>query len=548
MGIKFLNSCHETLRIYCTLALLLTLSMTGKNMSTLIALLIALNGLFCVSISPANAQDICKSGSDCAFGTVCCRGKSKSSTRDYATKRCLGHVNTTAANSCYGHFCRTDMDCEGPKDGKVLCCEDGVCSVCPKCDKNADCGWFMYCCKGFGQCRAACLNHSCNTNLDCGNDLYCCRSSVCVKCSDAGCGSHSQCGARQYCCGRKSLQARDRNCKGDCIGEYCSTKDDCARPGECCEANKCVRCAQCNENEDCVPGTRCCGGEHACKRSCLGSSCFFESDCDALDECCMDNVCSKCGDLCGFNSDCLNGTYCCHPDQYAFGKCSLSCEGKMCRSNRDCGDPHTICVQNMCAEKCESSADCARNDGGRHHCCYRGDDLRICMTAPCLSKSTSSAALPSWLASIIICAALLLLVLLGSTLVFCWRFKKRARLRMANVERRGENENAESLLSRARYSPTRLRVRLEEPRGNTYHAPPVRGRGVEIPLQVLNPENEHSSVPPPSYSPGVPFVSTGNEMCTTNNRDAPIPPPPFSFDERPVPIGLNDDLPPTYDA
>ena len=92
------------------------------------------------------------------------------------------------------------------------------------------------------------------------------------------------------------------SCSKSCVGEICSTNEDCGAPNECCISNKCVDrgCSGCTSNSDCSTGQYCCKKRQwyelsGCSAHCIGKSCNTNDDCGGPDETC--NSDHRCTDI-----------------------------------------------------------------------------------------------------------------------------------------------------------------------------------------------------------------------------------------------------------
>ena len=263
-------------------------------------LVVAFSVLVLNNINFVQCVDKCKIHADCnPYGTVyCCGGLFLYGVNNNKQRSCT-------ISSCLNHYCSTEKDC----GDSTMCCRSNRCvnKGCSGCNKNADCYSYYVCCKKtfpFNQtiCAASCLRQTCNFNDDCAGYGECCRSG---KCTSTGCSEkctlNSECNLGKYCCRKKPTryyQYGDYRCSKSCVGEICSTSEDCGGPNECCISNKCV------------------------DRGCSG---------------------------CTTNSNCSTGQYCCKKRQwYELSECSAHCIGKSCNTNDDCGGPGEVCHSYIC--------------------------------------------------------------------------------------------------------------------------------------------------------------------------------------------------------
>ena len=101
----------------------------------------------------------------------------------------------------------------------------------------------------------------------------------------------------QFCCKNYSASYSPRICLQTCAGRPCESDNDCGGTGgECCNTvdekcttqQKCVK--KCDVEMKCGVGTYCCKQTYLnpsiCASSCVGKSCFINSDCGGPGECC----------------------------------------------------------------------------------------------------------------------------------------------------------------------------------------------------------------------------------------------------------------------
>ena len=235
-----------------------------------------------------SASGECISNYDCRLKThnkVCCAA--------YRLGRCF-------RDSCAGKRCWTHGDCGGESE----CCNYGTgrCTTfgCTECHSNNDCSRKQYCCKrqyGRNVCRRNCLGETCILDFDCGGtDEYCTSSN---KCSN---------------------------------NRYCFTTRDCKNDGECCKYGKCVTTGcptECLSIVNCISSTYCCKRRHindnnVCLRSCVGVTCYLDSDCGGPGEYCTNNnICWKSGRSCSTDLNCNGNGECCISGKCANAGCPI---------------------------------------------------------------------------------------------------------------------------------------------------------------------------------------------------------------------------------
>lgn len=172
----------------------------------------------------------------------------------------------------------------------------------------------------------------------------------------------------------------------------CSYSQDCQRQEVCCRGACSTSCPgkYCRWSNQCGKD-KCCA--HRCRKTCEGSGCFNDRDCGQPLKCCR-NICRK--------NSCLGvacetkykpyqtcGKYGAYPLHCCTGNCSLSCQDKPCKVNRDCGGWGTRswkCCNGVCKRSC-LGLPC--NDGNDCHgleCCgYFGSKTcqRTCLNRKC---------------------------------------------------------------------------------------------------------------------------------------------------------------------
>ena len=501
-------------------------------MAVFVALWVALSILFPSTADAQFERPTCNSHQNCTYSKVCCRGSFR---REYLkrspAKRChIRHKN--GPRSCYGHYCTSDADCEGLKDGCRLSCQKHRCARLARCSGG----------------RKDCPNAPCRRHIECREDEYCCRRSLTPLYQNAG------------------------QCKSKCFGEFCMSDDDCATQGECCKSNECVKCPACTSNADCGCETYCClapTDENVyCSRSCVGVRCSSDEHCGPSDECCIDNKCVKCGSQCWSNSDCRNGAYCCRGASLEESKCSSDCQGKPCSNYTDCSEPNRFCNATTCSysKPCHSNADCVTSGGIQHYCCKDviGNITKLCwqncigyaceLDEDCegpneccgsdnvCTASCSKGFFDSLNKVLLGCSIFGLITMIGAV-VFCWvRSRKKARRRragMAHLLRRGDARMHENACSPPNGTQSRTRTPPDAGEQTYFERSPTP---VSTELHVLHRGNGNLSVPPPPcYSLHDRFVSTDNEIRH-------VPPPPYSFNGQHISTEVNDDVPPCYEA
>ena len=218
--------------------------------------------------------------------------------------------------------CKTHKDCEGKIFGVIPHCCGGTLSIFDITRRSCQ--------------RGDCLGHYCETDSDCGDSTYCCRSNRCANRGCAGCTSDSDCSASDsgHVCCKKSFPLEQSVCAKKCHGLNCNNNNDCATEGrECCRDGKCVgglvslSClVKCKANSECHAGEYCCRKKSVyllqdrCSETCEGEDCDSDKDCGPPNECCIARKCTKNGcSECSVDSDC---TYCCRS-----GKCV---DGSVC--------------------------------------------------------------------------------------------------------------------------------------------------------------------------------------------------------------------------
>ena len=194
----------------------------------------------CKEISLVQTDETCKTHADCTANLIykfCCGGDSNSV---YPTRRMCGYLN------CLNKYCKAKSDCGNP----TLCCRSNMCvdRGCYSCTLNLNCSTGHVCCKksfpsNQAFCAKNCVGERCNNNDDCAAETECCRSGKCtdtLRCYTQ-CKSNSECDLGNYCCKKKSVWFWQDRCIKTCVGEDCSSDDDCGPPNECCVAGKCAK-------------------------------------------------------------------------------------------------------------------------------------------------------------------------------------------------------------------------------------------------------------------------------------------------------------------
>ena len=268
-------------------------------------LVVAFTGIALNNIHFVHCADRCKTHADCKasygdFRPYCCGGYLSFGSKD---RRCK-------SGSCLYRYCSKDSDC----GFSTLCCRSNKCvnKGCSGCTKNTDCYITHACCKKTSPlnqtiCAKNCLDKACNFNDDCAGYGECCRSGKCTsnykKCYMNKCTLNSECNQGQYCCRKKSTSYYSYNnkakgCSKRCVGEICSSNEDCGPPNECCISNKCVDrgCSGCTTSSNCSTGQYCCKKRHwyelsECSDHCIGKSCNTNDDCGGPGEICDSAIC-----------------------------------------------------------------------------------------------------------------------------------------------------------------------------------------------------------------------------------------------------------------
>ena len=147
-----------------------------------------------------------------------------------------------------------------------------------------------------------------------------------VKCIGESCSSSNDCGYSEKCCRQTSVGICHSKTT-PCLGDYCSSNTQCPSNSVCCDLR-------------CVPGN-----------SCIGRSCVLQSEC-GLDESCCNDVCVQgkdcSGQGCTDNFDCSGGQVCCGQ------KCKngTNCIAQSCSKSNDCQ-----IAESCCSGTCQGS-DC----------------------------------------------------------------------------------------------------------------------------------------------------------------------------------------------
>ena len=198
----------------------------------------------------------------------------------------------------------------------------------------------------------SCLNDYCSNASDCNDHSLCCLSNKCVNKGCSGCTNNKDCYSGQVCC-KKTFPFNQTVCASDCVDQKCNSNDDCAGLGECCRSGKCTKTGcweTCKSKSECNLDQYCCKNKKNywgddCFENCLGDICSTDEDCGPRNTCCISNKCVDRGcSGCTFNSDCSTGQYCCKKRHwYELNECSDHCIGKSCETNDDCGGPGETC-------------------------------------------------------------------------------------------------------------------------------------------------------------------------------------------------------------
>ena len=147
-----------------------------------------------------------------------------------------------------------------------------------------------------------------------------------VKCIGESCSSSNDCGYSEKCCRQTSVGICHSKTT-PCLGDYCSSNTQCPSNSVCCDLR-------------CVPDN-----------SCIGRSCVLQSEC-GLDESCCNDVCVQgkdcSGQGCTDNFDCSGGQVCCGQ------KCKngTNCIAQSCSKSNDCQ-----IAESCCSGTCQGS-DC----------------------------------------------------------------------------------------------------------------------------------------------------------------------------------------------
>ncbi|XP_028396919.1 keratin-associated protein 5-3-like [Dendronephthya gigantea] len=251
--------------------------------------LFLLNAMYMGQFGLVLGQTTCTSNSNCVSSySICCKGYVHQG-YGYTSSKCRYGSN------CVGRYCTTDGDC----GGKNECCKSNKCTTsgCSNCNSNYNCALFEYCCKqryyyDKHVCRRSCVGETCHSNSDCGGLSEYCNSNK--KCA-LPCSSNSGCSGSTYCCKRGSYT---NVCQSSCVGETCSYDSDCGGPGESCRFYKCKKSSTttCSSNLGCSGSTYCCKRgiyTNVCQSSCVGETCYSDSDCGGPGESCRSYKCKK---------------------------------------------------------------------------------------------------------------------------------------------------------------------------------------------------------------------------------------------------------------
>lgn len=133
--------------------------------------------------------------------------------------------------------------------------------------------------------------------------------------------------------------------------------------------------------------------------SCYGRQCSVDRDCGGL--CCVKNKCTKCP-KCASDDDCPREEVCCGKNRFTNdGQCRSDCAGSLCESNKDCS-------------------------GGQ--CCMKKSRHRICATVtPCMKTPNDDYILLALISTSLGFCVLFLLVFLAFALHKLKRAVKRRR-------------------------------------------------------------------------------------------------------------------------
>ncbi|XP_028396915.1 keratin-associated protein 10-7-like [Dendronephthya gigantea] len=377
-------------------------------------------GRYCTTDGDCGGKnECCKSNKCTTSGCSNCYSNSNCGFSEYCCKQRYSYDKHVCRRSCVGETCHSSLDCGGFSE---YCNWNKKCALSTSCSSNSGCSGSTYCCKRGSYtnvCQSSCVGEKCSYDSDCGGPGESCdsRSKKCVECSTDGdcsgdkcclnstcvtsgctrCSSNSGCSSSEYCCKRGSYYSSV--CRKSCVGEKCSYDSDCGGPGEscdssskkcvkcstdgdcsgseCCLKNKCVTsgCTPCSSNSGCSSSEYCCKrgifDVNVCRKSCVGKTCSYDSDCGGPgescnssskkcvecstdgdcsgDKCCLNSKCVTSGcTRCSSDSGCSSSEYCCKRRSYFSSICRKSCVGETCFLDSDCGGPGERCHSNKC--------------------------------------------------------------------------------------------------------------------------------------------------------------------------------------------------------
>eukprot|EP00941_MAST-03F_sp_MAST-3F-sp1_P000275 g275.t1 len=371
----------------------------------------------CENATPEDGS-ACSRSEDCALGFACVEKKCSL----VATGSMCGKIGDCG----FGQLCVAKM-CEWvlPPDGSV-------------CKNHLHCGHGQRCVVETGN---SFLNTKDQINdINTGSDGVCESQAEGDPCSLVD--LNGACANGQKCKGEKGAALKGPE-QGKCIdqpqGSFCSKDSDCGvrqkcdtgkcrglymRAGEVVEGATCAGTSQCGDNQRCV--------YHRCKEILFGATCKDNSECgngqlcpgeskgcvpvpsggpcDVAGACgngmtCVKGVCMKeygytrydLENALPSNSQCFTHNDCAFSQRCQRNRCSLTLEGKFCRSNGDCGNGQTCSDSNasctVVAEEaeCNTAVDCGNSQlcrEGRCHGVYgRGVTAIVSIGSHCLDHT-----------------------------------------------------------------------------------------------------------------------------------------------------------------
>lgn len=210
---------------------------------------------------------VCKNGKcvpkDCPAGQVCLDGE------------CVDECD-----------CKTLTGCSDNRHCKPTSYDKNICG-CGKCkgDCQTGCENGCFCDPSSGQCIKGCDETTCDTGLDCGEGCGC-DNGVCKPCVIQSCLTND-CAKTLGC----SCYGDDCKPSNSCVGELCSTVDDCG-VGCTCYEGECESCSNFScANDDC-------SNQEGCK--CFNGNCVGDDKDDCSDSLTItknDGSCSITGTL-----------------------------------------------------------------------------------------------------------------------------------------------------------------------------------------------------------------------------------------------------------